>query len=190
MTHLLPLLLSLTFSGDVTLLGDEDWRTRERAQARLEAYDFLSWRQAQKAASTSPDPEVRKRAAEVVGRYLDVGRCRPFPELIGLKAWPMRWNEEFGYWYYDGENPDLCPRRQLSGANIPLWLRPLYAAYLEPLQVFGCPDAFWAEDCRYATYRLARDLLQLGVPKPAVRYFLAEPNGPKPKKAVPQPGGY
>src|SRR5262249_32862669 len=72
MTDLIIRLWAALFAPDLGALGADDYATREAASARLRHAGVAAW-PALAAARSSPDAEVRRRAAEALGPLWDVG---------------------------------------------------------------------------------------------------------------------
>jgi len=200
---MIPAIVFLCFSASLRDLGHEDYRVREDSQARLQRWDFLTWRWCQHVERTSPDPEARWRAREIVEEHLRIGvptpihsltphdwagywyRLRQEPNLNGELSEP---SDEFS-WVYDASG-QTCRRgppaddgngkwylvgvQARNGEDESLpWIAP-YLAGLSDYSVKPWGDNWPLWASQQASRNLARDLILWGIPPPAVRWLLEE----------------
>lgn len=143
---MLTVLSLVLFAGDVRDLGSDSFPVRQAAQARLERWDYLSWR-ACAVGCASADLERARRCGRVVRRVLRCDPCQPLcAPLIQTRVCYPEVGEEW--------------------LRLPWWV-PLLIGRGEDAPPF--PDWYDGTRMRARTRSLVLALAALGVPPAALQ---------------------
>lgn len=109
---LLSWLLSASIGGDVKALGSDSYECRERATANLAAFGWFA-RPLLLEAAQSSDPEIRSRAAALLGRQnAKIHSWRIVLIVSGLyEVPPCWWDKDTRYrvwWFIKSSGVDTC----------------------------------------------------------------------------------
>jgi hypothetical protein len=182
---MLRLVALVYFGGTVRDLGHDDYLVREAAQSRLSRAPAPLWLG---LVRRHPDLEVRRRGLAAAAPYLDVGRCRPLHEVLGLGTYEFWWHGDVAAYERAGIKVSWAAIGRLAPVSLSHPASPLWRRYSAPYRVRDAAEGFVMDEgplrgrpigpnypvrtSPLMTAALARDLLLAGVPRAPVQWWL------------------